>query len=468
MLTADPTILPVPSRRSELKQLVALAIPVAITQLGLMLTGVVDTMMVGHMGAKPLGALALGNTVMWAVLLPCLGLLMGIDPLVAQAHGRGDERGARLALERASLLSVVLCLPASAILMVTEPLLLLLGQDPELAQLAQQYNSWRLPSIPGVLFFSVQRQYLQGRGITAPAAWVMVVGNVINLIANWALIWGHLGAPALGLTGAAIATSGSSLLLPLMLWILARRLGVMRTNDAASTGGLMQKEAWSGRGLWQVIVLGAPVAVHMGLEHWAFAGSAVLSGWVDTNAVSGHHVTLNLAALAFMLPLGISMGAVTRVGNLIGAGDLIGMRRALWLAVGLSAATMSCSALLFVTTRYALAHLYTDDPQIIALVVGTLPIVAAFQLADGLQCVAAGILRGMGRPRPGAVVNLLCYYAIAFPIAYELAFNRQLGLRGIWIALAVGVWLAALLLLAWVVRTSRRSLAELSHHVHAN
>jgi MATE family multidrug resistance protein len=425
----------------------------------MMLTGVVDTMMVGHLGAAPLAALALGHTWHWAFLIVCLGLLMGIDPLIAQAHGRGDERGCTLAMKRGFVLAALLSVPACIALAATGTVLLAFGQDPALAEMAQTYNLWKLPAAPAMLLFTVQRQYLQGRSIMAPGTWAMVIANAFNVFANWVLIWGKLGFPALGLTGAAIATSLTTLLMPCILWGLMRALRLYpATLDT-------DKRAWSRQGLWQIVKLGAPVGIHMGLESWAFSGSALLAGWINVLAVSGHHVTLNLAALSFMLPLGISIGASARVGNLIGAQDLEGMRRAIRASLLLTLSTMVISASTLLLLSRSLAKLYTSDPPLIALVASLLPIVAAFQISDGMQVVSAGILRGMGRPRPGAIVNLVSYYVIAFPLAYTLAFRAQLGVRGIWIALAVGVTFAAVLLLTWTWRTAKRELSELTHAV---
>lgn len=443
----------------ELRGLFRMSVPVALTQLGLMLTTVVDTMMVGHLGQAQLAGLALGNTWHWAFMSICLGVLMGLDPLISQAHGRGDDTGAVTAMQRGILLSLILTVPVGVLLLATEPSLLALGQDPEVARLAAEYNRWKLPSVPGMLLFTVQRQYLQGRAIMAPATWAMVVANVFNVFANWVLIWGHLGFPAMGLRGAAIATSLTCLVLPIALGSIMHRLDLHVLRG-------WSPRVLSARGLMQILGLGAPVGVHMALENWAFAGSAMMAGWIDVTSVGSHHVTLNLAALAFMLPLGLSMGAATRVGNLIGAGDLVGMRRALRAAVMLAVGIMGLCAVAFLVGRRALPRLYTDEPAIIALVASTLPVVAAFQIADGVQVVSAGLLRGMGRPRPGAVVNLISYYFLSYPLAYALAFLLGWQLRGIWVALAAGVTLAAGLLLSLCVRASRRGLDELSHHVH--
>jgi MATE family multidrug resistance protein len=186
-----------------------------------------------------------------------------------------------------------------------------------------------------------------------------------------------------------------------------------------------------------------------------------MAGWIDVNAIGSHQIVLNMAALAFMVPLGISMGAATRVGNLIGQGDHAGMRRAVKASLILGASVMSVSALLFTCLRQELPRLYTDDLALIPLAAKILPLAGAFQLADGTQVVAGGVLRGMGRPQAAAALNLIGYYVFALPLAYLLGFQLQLGLRGVWIALAFGLLGIAGSLLFWVRRTARRPLAEL-------
>lgn len=450
-----------PRFTDELSTLYKLAVPVAFTQLGMMMTTVVDTMMVGHLGNVPLAALALGNTWNWAFLVICLGLLMGLDPLIAQAHGRGNQPGCHLAMHRGIVLAGLMSIPAGLCMWLTEPILLLTNQDPEVARLAQTYNVWKLPTVPALLGFTVLRQYLQGRAIMAPAAWAMVVANLFNVLANWALIWGHLGMPALGLKGAAIATSLTSVVMVLALDVLMRWLDL---NPVRMSG--FNRQAFSFPGLRQILVLGWPIGLHMGLEHTAFGGSAILAGWIGVHAVGGHHVTLSLAALAFMIPMGISMGAATRVGNLIGAQDVLGMRRAVRASLVLGGSMMLLLAAGFLLFGDALAAMYTTDQRLIKLVASVLPIVACFQVADGLQVVSAGILRGMGHALPGAAVNLLSYYIIACPLAYVLAFTYGYELHGIWMALAVGVTVAAILLIAWTFRVEKAELQDLSHRVH--
>jgi MATE family multidrug resistance protein len=444
------------SLRRELLQVARLSAPVALAQLGLMMIGVVDTLMLSHLGVTELAAGALGNAWQWTFLSFGLGVVMGIDPLISQAHGRGDGAGSALALQRGLVLALLVSVPISALIASSRTGLTWLGQDPAVVELAARYNLLKLPTVPCFLLYSALRQYLQGRGLMGPATFVMWFGNLVHVLLNWMLIFGHLGMPALGVDGAAIASSISTALLLglLIFWVLLLRLheGAWRPWDRAS---------FSPRGLLATVRLGVPIGLQIALESSAFSISTTMAGWLGRESLASHQIVLNMASLSFMVPLGISQGAATRVGNLIGAGDLPGMRRAIKVSIALGAGVMVFSAVAFSVLRFEQPALYTQDLGVLALAAQILPLAAAFQLSDGTQVVAGGVLRGMGRPDAAAIVNLFGYYGLALPCAYALAFSLGHGLTGIWVSLAAGLTLVAGALLFWVQRTARRPLAAL-------
>jgi MATE family multidrug resistance protein len=271
------------------------------------------------------------------------------------------------------------------------------------------------------------------------------------------LIFGHWGAPALGIVGAGLATSVTFWFMPLALWLWIRLRGL-----GAGYSRRWDAESFSRRGLLQIVKIGAPVGLQTGLEVWAFSLAMVMAGWLGVRELASHQIVLNLAALSFMVPLGVSIGAATRVGNLIGAEDLPAARRALWLSQGLGAGWALIAGTLFVLFREELPRLFSDDVKVVEAAASVLPYVAAFQLLDASQAVGGGGLRGMGRPHASAVINLFGFYVCALPLGYFLAFQRGLGLSGIWAALLVGLRLVALGLLVWTHRTSHRPIGELT------
>ena len=431
--------------RSEIRKMAALGLPVAVTQLSSMLLGFVDTVMVGRVSVEAIGATSLANVWTFGTVMFANGILFGLDPIVAQAHGARDGERAARALQTGVSLSLLLSIPVGLLWMQTQTVLLLAGQDPELARMAHQYALVQIPGIPFFLAYSALRQYLQGREHMRPALCVVLIANVFNIVFNWVLIFGHWGFPALGVVGAGIASTLTRVVSCIGLIAWTR---VFRLHDGAWVP--WNREAVGLPAVWRLTRLGLPVGGQMALEIWAFSGAALLAGRLGSVPLAAHTIALNLAALSFMLPLGISQGAATRVGNLLGARDAEGAQRAAWVSMGMGAATMSLGALAFITLRQWLPRIYTGDADLIAACAAILPIAAAFQIFDGTQVVGCGVLRGMGRTRPALVFNFIAYWLVGLPVGGWLALRSDWGLAGIWWGLALGLGLVAISLLVFV------------------
>ena len=430
---------------TELRALLRLGLPAAVTQLAAMLLWVVDTMMVGRISTQALDAAALGHLWIFGTTIFAMGLLWGMDPLMSQAHGAQDGMKVAHTLHAGLLLVVILVPPLWWALAETEAVMLLFGQAPELARMAAVYVDTQLYSMLPFLLYLALRQYLQAQGIVMPALWVMLVANVFNVAANWALIFGNLGFEAQGLEGAARATAATRTLtfFGLLAWIVLARL-----YDAAWVHPTRQ--SLSLEGVWAIVKLGLPIGVQYLLEGWAFQLSTLLAGRLGEAELAAHTITLNLASLTFMLPMGLSLGAATRVGNLVGAGQPEKAAHAARLSLALGAGIMLACGIFFVTTRNVLGYLYTEDIVVIALAASILPIAGAFQVFDGLQVVGGAILRGVGSTRPAAVFNLVGYYALGIPLGIGLTFGLGWGLQGLWTGLAVGLAIVATILLWWI------------------
>jgi MATE family multidrug resistance protein len=431
--------------RSEIRKLATLSIPVAGTQLSTMLMGFVDTVMVGRVSVEAIAGASLANVWIWGTLMFAGGVIFGIDPIVAQAHGARDGERSALALQRGLVLALLLSVPVIFLWMQTERFLLLAGQTPALARAAHAYTIVQAPSVPFFLAYSALRQYLQGRELMRPALWIILIANLFNGVFNWVLIFGNLGSPALGLVGAGVATALTRVVMlgGLVLWVRAfqlhRKAWVPWSRAAVDV-----------RGIGAIVAIGLPVAIQISLEIWAFSGAALLAGLLGAAPLAAHTVALNMAAIAFMVPLGISQGTVTRVGNLLGARRPDDAQRAAWVALGMGGAVMTVSAVGFVAFRGLLPRIYTPDPTVIALCASILPIAAAFQIFDGVQVAACGVLRGMGRTRPAAVFNLVSYWMVGLPVGAWLALRAGWGLAGIWLGLCFGLASVATLLVLWV------------------
>lgn len=429
--------------RAEIRRVIGLATPVVGATVGTMIMGAVDTAMVGRVSVDALAAASLGNVWIFATFIVAQGILHGMDPLVAQSHGAGDGPACGRVLQRGIVTALLISVPLGLLWLFAGDFLALTGQSPELVEAAHRYAQVQAPSAPFLLVFVALRQYLLGRELMRPPMWVVAIANLFNVVFNWALIFGHLGFPALGLVGAGIATAATRVTMLLLLVWLVRGFAL---HEGAWVP--WSRSAFAPRELRRIFAFGLPVGVQMASEMWAFSGSTLLAGRIDAVALGAHTVTLNLAAFAFMFPLGISQGAATRVGNLLGARRPQDAQRAAWVAIALGAGVMALFALSFIAARAWLPRIYTPDADVVALSTGILPIAAAFAVFDGTQVVGCGVLRGMGDPRPAARYNLLGYWVLGLPLGAWLVLGAGAGLAGIWWGLALGLAVVAVLLVA--------------------
>ena len=444
------------SLRRELPAVARLAGPVVAVQLGLMLMGVVDTMMLGRLSAAALAAGALGHAFSIGILMFGSGVLMALDPLVAQAHGAGDRASIAGHLQRGLLLALALAAVLSVPLWAARPFFLMLGQQPAVAEGAAAYSRGIVFGAPAFLLFVAARQTLQAISVVRPAVVAIVAGNLVNVAGNWALIYGHLGAPALGVQGSALSTSLARWVMLLVLVVAGRRA------IAPYWQGLTREAAASFPGYWQKLRLGVPIGVQLMLEIWVFILVAFMMGALGIAELAGHQIAINLASLSYMVPLGISAAAATRVGNAVGRRDTAGALLAARVCLGLGVGVMAGFGLLFWTAPRALAGLYSEDPAVLAMAAALLPIAAAFQVFDGCQVVCLGVLRGIADTRGPTVVSLVSYWLVGLPIAWWLGVPCGWGPRGLWWGLTAGLAAAAALLLARIATRFRREIAPLA------
>ena len=439
----------------EVRKLTLLATPVALTQLSSMLLWTIDLLMVGRIDVLSLNAVSLGRIWVMGTSICAMGLIFGLDAIASQAHGARDRERLGEVLLHAGTLALAVSVPLGALWLATERLLLAFGQDPATAALAHRFVVVQIPGLPFFQLFVALKQNLQARGIVRPAMWVSFAACGFNAGLNWLLIFGHWGLPRMGAVGAGVATAITEAMMLLGLLAAIRLYRLQRGSTTVVTLRRLRVQ-----GLAEILRLGFPVAVMLALEYWAFAISSLWAGWLGPVDLAAHSIALNLASITYMVPLGIGLGASARVGNLIGAGDPRGAQRAAWVAFALGGAVMACFALLFVLGRSLIPYAFTRDAAVVTLAATLLPIVAAFELFDGLQVVGSGVLRGMGRTRPAALFNLVGYYALGLPLAAWLGRPERLGLVGIWWGLALGLAVVAALSVAWVaVRGPARATA---------
>jgi MATE family multidrug resistance protein len=441
---------------AEARLTLALAWPLVLTNLSQFALTFTDTLFLGHVGTEALAAATLGGNLFFAALAPGFGMALAAAPMCAQTRGRGRGflRGMRRDIRAALWACVAATLPVWAVLWHTEALLLGIGQDPVLAALAGDYVRALMWGMPMFFLFVVLRGFLaaeQRPGAALAVAFAAVVAHVpLNL---W-LIFGGLGLPPMGVVGAGIATAISEALMFLgLLGLIARDRHLRRFRI------LGRFWRFDPARLREVAAIGLPIAGAMALEIGVFATAALAIGWFGAVPVAAHAIAVQMASATFMVPMGIAQAATARVGLMTGAGRLREAAQAGWIAIGLGCGFMALSCVTLLAFAGAIASLFLDagNPgaaETAALATSLLIVAGLFQLADGLQSVAAGALRGLKDTRVPMLLTGFGYWVAGLPLGLALALPLGMGALGIWFGLALGVFLVAGLMLARWMRLS--------------
>ena len=436
---------------SEIRPLVHLALPIVITQVGQMMMGMVDIWMVSRLGTQSLAEVALGDTWAFGTLILVIGLIQGVDPLFTQAHGAQDSVSLGRTFQRGILLCILLCPLLGIAWGYTADALRFLGQSEDLLSGASSYVSAQVFSIPPLLGFFILRQYLQCRGVLAPVVWTILISNLFNVVFNELFIFGGLGFPAMGIEGAARATGASRIIMFLLLVAIVIYGKHMKNGWTPWTA-----RSFSPIAMLRLIRYGLPVMIHFGVEVWTFQAATLMAGRLGSESLSAHILVLKIISFTFMFPWGLSGAATTRVGNLLGAGKIPAAINSAKMSLVLAFLTMLIMGILLKLFGAEVTRLFSKDTAVLALATGLLPIAAGFQVFDGIQAVSAGILRGAGLTVPAALMSLIGFPMVTIPLAYYLAFEMEWGLKGIWWAFLIGLFVMATLLTLWV-RFSARS-----------
>jgi MATE family multidrug resistance protein len=440
-------MLTVREMRQEFRPMLRLAVPLALGELGWLVMGLVDTIMVGHLprSAVAIGAVSLGTALFYTVGIFGSSIMLGLDTLVSQAYGAGRLEECHRYLWNALYLTLGLAPAVMMLVFALLPWLTHFGIDPDVISATIPFIkviNWS--TLPLVLYF-VFRRYLQSMDIVKPIVFALVSANLVNLLGNWALVYGHFGLPALGVTGSGWSTFISRIYMTAVLAV-----AVVYYDRKRASGLWKASRRLATARIGQLLRLGLPAATQFLLEISAFTVSAVLIGRLGAVPLAGHQIALNVASVTYMIPLGIGSAAAVRVGQALGGGDTQAAARAGWMALLFGAAFMSCSAVLLFSIPRAIAGIYTTDPQVISAGATLLVVAAIFQLFDGLQVVATGALRGAGNTHTPMLVHLVGYWMVGMPLASLLCFKFGWGAVGFWTGLCVAlVCIGCILLLAW-------------------
>jgi MATE family multidrug resistance protein len=447
--------------RIEMTETVKLALPIALTQLGQIAMMTSDLMLIGRLGDKAVAAAALAHTVLFSMFVIGMGIISAVTPLAAQYFGAREPRMVRRALRVGLWAAVLLGAPLSVAQLWGGELLLALGQSGESAALAQRYLDGIAWCLVPSWFFMALRNFMGAVNRPEPGLWITLAAIPANAVLAYALIYGAFGLPTLDLLGAGLATTIVNIGMCLVaIWVCYARHPFRKYRVL----GRWWRADW--QLMRQLIVVGLPMSGSFLLEYGVFAAAAQLMGWISTTALAAHQIALQIAAVMFMVPFGVAMAATVRVGHAAGRGDAAATRRAGFAAIALGVAFMAAMTLLVALTRHKLPLLFlgtqSPDPQTVALAASLLVLGASFFIADGVQTIAAGSLRGLNDTRVPLLFAALSFWLVGFVGCWVFGFTLALGAYGIWIGLSLGIVVYAVLLIWRFQRlTARHYLPEI-------
>lgn len=437
ILTIDRTRL-----TRELGATVRLAAPLVLGQLSAIGMNVIDTVLAGHLDGHTLGAVAIGTNVWVLTIVTIIGVMMALQPSVAQLHGggRADEIGALF--RQALWLSLPLGVAVGLVTAFAGPLLFgLVGVDAALIADATRFLHAIAFGAPALTLFFALRGLSEGLGLTRPTMYFSVLGLALLGPIGYVLMYGAFGVPRLGAFGCGIATA-------IVLWLqcIAFAIYVARRRRYLALDLLARFDRPDWRALGELLRIGVPMAITLLMEAGLFVGVALLIGTLGTAVVASHQIAINVVSVAFMVPLGIAMATTVRVGHAVGRGDTSGVRYAGMVGLLLTLGVQMISAVVLFSVPHAIASLYTGDQAVVAFAAQLIVLAAIFQLSDGIQVAGNGALRGIKDTRVPMLITAFAYWGIGMPVGWWLAFAAGYGARGMWFGLIAGLSVAAILL----------------------
>lgn len=424
--------------------MLGLAVPLALTELGWLAMGFVDTVMVGRLpdSAIAIGAVSLGSTLFYTIGIFGSSIMLGMDTLVAQAYGAGRLEDCHRTMWNAVYLACAISPLLMLVVFALLPLFPYFGLQQSLVESTVPFlRALVWSTLPLALYFALRR-YLQAMNAVKPVAFALISANLVNLLGNWIFVYGHLGARRYGVAG-----SGWSTCISRTYMVVVLAIAVVYYDRKRCSGLWRASRRLEFARILELLRLGLPAALQLLLEIGAFSCATFFIGKLGAVPLAGHQIALNVASFTYMVPLGIGSAAAVRVGQAMGARDVHGAARAGWVAILYGVTFMSCSGLSLLLFSKSIARIYTPEPDVINAGAILLLVAAVFQLFDGMQVVATGALRGAGNTRIAMFANLFGYWVIGLPLGAFLCFQLKLGAVGMWVGLCLALVLIGIILL---------------------
>jgi MATE family multidrug resistance protein len=430
-------------------QILRLSYPIIIGQIGIVLMGVADVVMIGNINATNLAAAGLANSVYFLVSIIGIGTLSAVSAIVAKAKGAGHSNETAILFGQSIWASLALSVFVSSVLLVLTFNLEWFGQSEEVTLLTKSYLHILNAGTVFMLLFTGIKQFSDGLSITKPSAVITIAGLLLNVFLNWVLIYGKFGFPRLELDGAGYATSFTRLIMALAMFVYIIKGSIykqwLKVKD--NNGGLFFFK--------EIFRIGLPSGMQYFFEVGAFASAAIMIGWFGKEQLAAHQIAINLASVTYMVATGLSTGGSIAVGDAWGRKNKIDLMMSGKAALIMSILYMGGTAVLFAIFNTFFVGLYIDDVLVGGMAANLLLIAALFQLSDGVQCVSLGILRGINDTKIPTVFTVIAYWVIGIPIGWVLAKYFNLGLYGIWFGLSLGLTFSAVLLSIRFIKESR-------------
>ena len=431
------------SYKSHFKATLSLGLPLIGSHLMQMVPGLTDTIMLGWYGVDELAASVLAHSLFFIILIVGSGFAITVMPMVASAAAIDDKTSVRRSVRMGLWISIIYSIFFIPILLFSENLFLILGQEEHLAKSAQTYlriAGWSI--VPGLLIM-VLKSFFSALERPNVVLLSLIIGGMVNIILNYTLIFGNFGMPELGLTGAAIATLVTTILSILILLYFCLFKDEYSSYLIFNNIWRIDIEAFK-----EVFKLGLPVGITMLAESGLFSATAVMMGWLGTNALAAHGIAIQISGITFMIYLGLANAGTVRVGRAVGRVDNPGLKLASISVIILTIGAVLIVAFTFLSVPKPLLMLFlspshVDTPSIILIGVPLLAIAAIFQIADGLQVVVLGLLRGLKDTAIPMVITTICYWGVGIPCSYLFGFVFNWGGNGIWFGLVIGLTLAS-------------------------
>ncbi|MCF4102088.1 MATE family efflux transporter [Gillisia sp. M10.2A] len=439
----------------EFQTNLTIAFPVMMGQLGHVLVGLVDNIMIGRLGAAPLAAVSLGNSLVFIALSLGIGFSFAITPLIAEADGSGNIEQGRSYFHHGIILCGVNGILLFLLLLLAKPILNYMDQPPEVVALAIPYLEIVAFSMIPLMIFQAYKQFADGLSQTKYAMYATLIANVVNVIFNFLLIYGVWIFPRLELQGAAIGTLISRFFMLWFIWEILRRKKKFKSYFIWS-----KKELFKSAIFKRILALGFPTALQMLFEVAIFAGTVLLAGTLGTNPQAANQIALNLASMTFMIAVGLGVTATIRVGNQKGLKNYKNLRRVALSTFLLVFVIEAVFAVGFILLKDILPIMYIDNAEVIALAAQLLIIAALFQLSDGLQVVILGALRGLQDVKIPTIICFIAYWIIGFPVSIYFGSADNMGSMGIWMGLLAGLTASAVMLYFRFNYLSRKLIVE--------